>query len=426
MRVVRTLLGILLVSLAVLGFVAGGVLWIILGHQGGSGGFGATTSGLSTGGYALVAPDVDTLLTRHAPFVRSGHSTLHVTASTSAGPAFIGLAPLPAVQAYLGPVGYGQITGVHVGLGGLPVSVSQVAAVAGTHVSAIPGGAPGTQGFWTVPGAGSLTWTPSEYRGQPLALVIMRPDAAAGVAASARVEMRLPWLSGTMYAAFSVGTAAALCAAAILLWPMRRRDAVYVVEPAELPEIAERLEPAQCHDSVEPTHRPETLADVLTTDAASAEWAARLLGEPVEPVPNAPEPPRARPSYADRIASRLAGDADPWADQLVERRPEETIAEGSDTIGQPREEFEPAPFVPTEVIEAGPTAAPRWVPDTGITAAFADPRTRPTSLRTAMLLLHPPAATNVRGTYRTDGSPPPVTPEFRWTPREDDQAAKAS
>ena len=49
-----------------------------------------------------------------------------------------------------------------------------------------------------------------------------------------------------------------------------------------------------------------------------------------------------------------------------------------------------------------------------IPALFTDPKTRPNSLRTAMML-HPPVAANAPGTYRSYGTPPPVEPSFLWT-----------
>jgi hypothetical protein len=51
-------------------------------------------------------------------------------------------------------------------------------------------------------------------------------------------------------------------------------------------------------------------------------------------------------------------------------------------------------------------------------ALFADRTTRPTTLRTAMLLPMP-APTGGRGVYRSTGPPPPITPASRWVPDSD-------
>jgi hypothetical protein len=60
-----------------------------------------------------------------------------------------------------------------------------------------------------------------------------------------------------------------------------------------------------------------------------------------------------------------------------------------------------------------------------IPAVFTDPKTRPNSLRTAMLL-NPPIRTNEHGTYRTFGTPPPVTPSFAWLQTAEAQAEQSA
>jgi hypothetical protein len=65
-----------------------------------------------------------------------------------------------------------------------------------------------------------------------------------------------------------------------------------------------------------------------------------------------------------------------------------------------------------------PSTAP--MPD-----AFADPDVRADSLR-SLMKVQPPTRTNERGTYRSFGTPPPVTPAFRWTNADEAAANEAA
>src|ERR1041385_7177891 len=99
MRVARTILGILLLTVAVLTSVAGGALWVAAGHESSGGTFSAAATGLPTTGPARVVPDLDAFLRARAPFARATRTSVTVDGMTPSGPAFIGLAPLPAVRA---------------------------------------------------------------------------------------------------------------------------------------------------------------------------------------------------------------------------------------------------------------------------------------------------------------------------------------
>jgi hypothetical protein len=318
-RVVRAVLGsvLLLVGLPLL--LAGGALWFAMQHQDAGGAYTASLAEVSTEGYAVVASDVDSLLRRDVPFARGGRTTLRVTAQTETGPAFVGLAPAAEVARYLAGVPYTQITEVRLARGPLPVAV---APVSGTEPPDEP---PSTQPFWlSASGAGSLEWAPSEMRAQQLALVVMDRDGGAPLTVHVAAEVRPQWLSSATFGSLVLGTVLVLVAIAALAWPSRAREIVYVVPPAQVPEIAAHLgvpvapddiaHPAPAETRPPPAETPPLPADKppvppetrvmlgeteppvrpakpASTEAAVAPTAAAPPVAPVAPV--APPDPRA-------------------------------------------------------------------------------------------------------------------------------------
>ena len=91
MRVVRTILGILLLTIGLPLLLAGGGLWTAMQHRDAGGAFSGALEKMTNTGYAVVVPDVDGLLRREAPFTRSDNTRLRITAQTTTGPAFIGM-----------------------------------------------------------------------------------------------------------------------------------------------------------------------------------------------------------------------------------------------------------------------------------------------------------------------------------------------
>jgi hypothetical protein len=303
----------------VLAFLGSGAMWMAMQHESTDGGFGGAVSGLSSSGSAIVVPDADAMLRADASVTGRSGTSVRVDAVTSAGPAFIGLAPLAAIRTYLGPAAYAQVTAVHAGFGGIIAASRPVAGKAGP----ITAGAPAKQGFWTLAGtAGRLQWSPGDHRYDGLALVVMRADASGPLAVRAIAEVRPEWLASTMWALFSVGTAIAIVAVALLIWPLRRRDIVYVMEPGQLPEVAERLgmsiqrEPAPAADSK--TADPRT-ADPGKADPNAADPESFAAPLPVDVVAKLDVHAEGGPDPAaalapDRIASRSGTGGAPWAD----------------------------------------------------------------------------------------------------------------
>lgn len=269
MRVLRVLLGVVAIVVALPLLAGGATLWAAMQHRAADGSFTAPLAPISTSGYAVVVPDIDALLRSEAPFARAGDTTLRFTAGTTAGPAFIGLAPSTAVEHYLGGVAHDEVTGIRLARGGLPVTM---APQPGADTPPAP---PIDQTFWTLSSSsGTLYWAPSEVRGDHLALVIMVPDGQSPGDVRATAAMMPRWLDPTAWGLLILGTVAFLLGMVLLFWPRRHREIVYVVEPSQVPEIAARL-----GISTEP---------LVTALGGEQPHALDILGEaaPAEPVPD--------------------------------------------------------------------------------------------------------------------------------------------
>lgn len=175
MRMVRVVVGVLLLLLGVPVLFTGGGLWYAMQHRDG-GGYTATLSTVTTDGYAVVVTDVDGLLRREVPFARSGRTTLRLSGRTGSGPAFIGLGRAADVARYLSGVPYAQVEQVRLARGPLPVTTRPV------EGQAEPPSTPHEQPFWLVSSGADgqpVEWAPAELRGEQLALVVMDPRARA-------------------------------------------------------------------------------------------------------------------------------------------------------------------------------------------------------------------------------------------------------
>lgn len=235
-RVVRTISGTLLLLVGIPLLLAGGGLWFAMQHQDPTGGYAATLSTVTSEGYAVVTSDVDGLLRREVPFARGGRTTVELTATTPEGPAFLGLAPAEAVASYLADVPYTRVDEVRLARGPLPVVTTEVAG------EAEPATPPQQQSFWLTRGhAGTVSWAAEDLRGQQVALVVMSPRGEAPLRVEMVARVHPHWLGSTMVGALLLGTLLTLVAVALLVWPHRSRQVVYVVPPAEVPQVAARL-----------------------------------------------------------------------------------------------------------------------------------------------------------------------------------------
>ncbi|GAA2859063.1 hypothetical protein GCM10010443_21830 [Actinoplanes cyaneus] len=230
MRLIRPVLGMLLLTIGLPALLAGGCLWAALRHRDAGGAYSAELQRLGAPGYAIVVPDVDRLLRDDASFARLGGTELRITALTGAGPAFVGLAPSADIAGYLRDVPYTEVTGVQVGTGELPIST---VAVAGGR--ALPS-APGRQEFWTRIGGGALRWTPGDVPGD-YSLVIMNGTGEPGIRLDGTVEARPGWLDPAAWGLLTLGAILLMGGVIVLTLPGRRREIVYVVEPSQVPDL---------------------------------------------------------------------------------------------------------------------------------------------------------------------------------------------
>lgn len=237
MRFVRTVGALLLLTLGIPVLLLGSTLWLVAGYRDSGGAFTGSLERLETSGHAVVVPDLDALLRRDVPFLRTGSTRLRVTAQTEDGPAFLGVAPATEVARYLATAPHARLARVGVTRGPLPVRLAMTA----PEQPAVPPAPPGTQTFWRHSAAGALDVDPERLRDRPMSLVVMRPDGAAGIGVEVRAEVRLGWLDPAMWGLLTSGVLLVLVAAVMLTRPVRPREIVFVVEPAQVPVLAARL-----------------------------------------------------------------------------------------------------------------------------------------------------------------------------------------
>lgn len=266
MRIVRTAVGMLLLTLGLPVLLVGGALWTAMQHRDGGGAFSGAIERITTPGYAVVVADLDTLLRNTAPFTRARDTKLRITARTEAGPAMIGVTPAAEAARYLAGVAYARVDRVSLTSGALPVRVTPVAG------TAAPGPPPPQ---WIHQGAGAVEWEPSLVRGQRLSLIVTHPDARAALTVDLRVEVRPGWLTSTTWGLLVSGAVLIALGMGALAWPVRR-----VVAPPP------------------PPSRPATLADSPPVPAPPA--------PPTEPSRPAAVPPPARPVLAWPPPTRAA------------------------------------------------------------------------------------------------------------------------
>ena len=357
----RVLVGVVAVLIALPLLLGGVALWAAMQHRADDGSFTAPLAPMQASGYAVVVPDVDGLLRREAPFVRGGRTTLRFTAGTSAGPAFIGLAPRAAVERYLAGVPHAAVSQVRLARGGLPVTLSPVSG------RARPAAPPGDQTFWLASSAsGTLFWSPSGLRGEQLSLVVMTPTGAAPGEVRASAAMLPRWLDPTTYGLLILGTVAFLIGMVLLFWPRRHREIVYVVEPSQVPEIAARL-------------------GISTHPLAAALGGTAETSPAEEPEPGPGVEPPAWLVEPDRVGVP--------ATPVVRPVPPAQAA--------PPAPVSPSPVVPLPLndlagggVAVGAAGIPIWAGPTPI-----------------------PVATGQPGMYRSfTAAPPPITPSFVWPP----------
>jgi hypothetical protein len=240
MRFVRVIAGVLLLVIGIPTVLAGGALWLVNRHADPGGTFAARFETVRTPGHAVVVTDLDRLLRQEAPFARTGQTgRLRLDARTPDGPAFLGLAPTAEVRRWLEPVPYATVHRVALARGPLPVRVDPAGPAADNPTAGelTPLGRP----FWVREGIGSLEWSPHDLAGEPMSLVLMRPDGGRDLTLDLRAELRAGWTASVAWGLLAAGVLLVACAVLLLLRPPRPREVVFVVEPDQVPVLAGRL-----------------------------------------------------------------------------------------------------------------------------------------------------------------------------------------
>ena len=172
-------------------------------------------------------------------------------------------------------------------------------------------------------------------RGQQLTLVVMSADGQlARSGRGQRPSCGPGWLNSTTWGLLILGSVILLLGIAVLAWPARTREVVYVVDPAQVPEIAARLgvpvpsSPRRrgstgCRSRADPPAavrgpRPCRLARPATlAESAPAASGAAPVGRPGAPLaghaatsPGAPLPRVGRRS-SERRRTAESPDAEP-------------------------------------------------------------------------------------------------------------------
>jgi hypothetical protein len=185
-KIVALVAGILIVLISLALLVPGGVLLGLYGTQRDEAGFFSTSDRtLTSGGYALVTPDVDLNMGPVAgAWLPTGHrAALRISATSNTGAAvFVGIGPSDKVAGYLSGVDYDEVTDF--GWAWEQVKYRHLDGRA-------PAALPGAQDFWvakeTATGAVALEW---DIQDGNWTAVVMNADATAPVSATVSLGAR--------------------------------------------------------------------------------------------------------------------------------------------------------------------------------------------------------------------------------------------
>jgi len=374
MRVFRVLVGMVLLSVAAPSLLAGAVAWYAMQHRDADGWFRARVETVAQPGYAIVVPDLDALLRRDAPIARAGRTSMRITAF-SGTPLFIGLAAPKDVGAFLQNSAYAEISGVSLSRGPLDARTAEIAGV-----RAEPVGHPEDQPMWQRSATGTLDYEPSDWRGRPVALVVLAPDGAALGPVTLTAAIRFGWLDSTTWGLLILGPVLLLLGFVTLAWPARQVVYVLAGTPGD-PGISLRSgEPVSWKDAPtreNPVILPRPGSVYVSTFAVrspleeglSAGWITAgapaprdPLGSPEDWARPAPAPSSASPSGAGAApapagADRAAPESPelPWPPAEEERRTPAAV----DVPTQEMRILDELPYVPLQLSGATPGSSGR-------------------------------------------------------------------
>jgi len=329
MRVFRVLVGMVLLAVAVPSLLAGAVAWYAMQHRGANGEFRARIETVAQPGYAVVVPDLDALLRRDAPIARASRTSMRITAFSGA-PLFIGLADPKDVGAFLRNSAYAEISGVSLGRGPLDARTAEIAGVRDA-----PLGHPEDQQMWQRSATGSLEYEPSDWRGRPVALVVLAPDGAALGPVALTAAIRFGWLDSTTWGLLILGPVLLLLGFVTLAWPARQVVYVLAGTPGD-PGISLRSgAPVSWKDAPtreNPVILPRPGSVYVSTFAGRSPLDKGLAADWITAGAPAPRDPLGRPEDWARPGPSPAG-------------PSPAAASG-ERAAKPQAEQEPAPELP--------------------------------------------------------------------------------
>ena len=257
MRVVRTILGILLLTIGLPLLLVGGGLWAAMQHRDAGGAF--------SGDLEEIRPGVRR---RGARRRRAAAATGPVRAHRADAPAGQPRTPAPARRSS----GWRRRIEAATFLAGVEhTRVDEVRLARGRAAGARRGGGRGgdaghrsgaASGSGCAAAPAPSSGTPSDLRGRQLAWSSCAPTGEPAQTVSVTAEVR-PGLAATprTWGLLVLGSVMALLGIALLAWPVRAREVVYVVDPSQVPDIAARLGVPLPSLPAGAAPRPATLAE---------------------------------------------------------------------------------------------------------------------------------------------------------------------
>ncbi len=218
MRVLRRIVGLVLVAVGVAASLVGAAGWVIGDHRAGDGSFVGELAPIHTDGYAISVPDVSAVAGRHGlgrlltASQIYGDARLKVTVRADS-PVLVALVPSFEASRYLADVGHTEVVGVGYSSGVQPV---QTRLVPGLQP---PVAVPRTWPWVVVTADRSLEF--ELPAAEPIALVLLRSDEGLAFTVTVTAAIRpSSWgLATTLLLVFGV---ACLLVGAALLFARRR------------------------------------------------------------------------------------------------------------------------------------------------------------------------------------------------------------
>lgn len=239
MRAVRALCGLILVLAAMPLLLGSAFGWVLMQHRDDTGAFTAQLEPVRTNGFAIVVPDVATVVGRHPAANVLGSGRLRLTIVSSERPIMAALIPSAEAARYLSGVARSDVADVGYASDAQPVRLVEVAGTAEPAVWP-------SDGTWASSNQDrasverTIQWSTSSGSATPLSLVVMRADRQAGIDLSIAASFAPGWLNAGTWGLLLVGCAA-LIAGSALLFRFAPAEVRLVLEPDQALDMADRI-----------------------------------------------------------------------------------------------------------------------------------------------------------------------------------------